>query len=182
MAEDQPSNSGGGSTVGPGMPGCPFPLASHPRMWPAMAVGGLGVLLGAAALVAALTRLTPELGLKAPTYSAAEIAVAHRQLCGSYQLEAKAVQIDMWGTDKALARIATTNGALMLDTVASNPGLDANHRDAARALESAYLAVTAESSYGVATDADFQAALDNVLAKDAAMKKACGGDDRLRVQ
>jgi len=63
----------------------------------------------------------------------------------------------------------------MLDMGARNPALDANLRDTARALESAYLTVTAKSSYGVATDAEFQAALDNVIAKDAAMKKACGG-------
>src|ERR1700744_2814055 len=140
MAQDQPSNSGGGSTVGHGMPGYPFPLASHPRAWPAMAVGVVGVLLGAAALVVALTRSTPE-----------PVAA------------------------KALAGIATTNGALMLETVASNPALDANHRDAAQALESAYLAVRATSRFGVATDSDFQAALDNILAKDAAMEKVCGG-------
>ncbi|BBY03532.1 hypothetical protein MSEO_40310 [Mycobacterium seoulense] len=92
-----------------------------------------------------------------------------------YQLAAKAVQVDTAGTDKALARIATTNGALMLDMAASNPALDANHRDAARALEAAYLTVTAKSSYGVATEADFQSALDDVIAKDAAMKKVCSG-------
>lgn len=92
-----------------------------------------------------------------------------------YRLAAQSVQVDTAGTDKALARIATTNGALMLDMGASNPALDANHRDTARALESAYLTVTAKSSYGVATDAEFQSALENVIANDAAMKKVCGG-------
>lgn len=92
-----------------------------------------------------------------------------------YKLAAQSVQVDTAGTDKALARIATTNGALMLDIGASNPALDANHRNTARALEAAYLTVTAKSSYGVATEAEFQSALDDVIAKDTAMKKVCGG-------
>ncbi|EFG77087.1 hypothetical protein HMPREF0591_3014 [Mycobacterium parascrofulaceum ATCC BAA-614] len=91
-----------------------------------------------------------------------------------YQLAAKAVQVDTAGTDKALARIATTNGALMLDRAASNPALDCKHRDAAGALKAAYLTVTAKSSYVVASETDFQSALDNVIGKDAVMKKVCG--------
>lgn len=108
-------------------------------------------------------------------YTAAEIADAQGQLRGTYKLAAHAVQIDTAGTDKALARIAATNGVLMLETATVNPALDANHRDAARALESAYQTVTVKSSYDVATDADFQAALDGVIAKDVVMKKVCGG-------
>jgi hypothetical protein len=96
-------------------------------------------------------------------------------VCDTYKLVARAAQIDTAGTDKALARVATTNGALMLDMAAANAALDANHRDAARALAIAYGALTAKGSYGVATDAEYQAALDDANAKDAAMKKVCGG-------
>ncbi|WP_306460837.1 hypothetical protein [Mycobacterium paraseoulense] len=63
----------------------------------------------------------------------------------------------------------------MLDMAASNPALDANHRDAARALEAACLTMTAKSSYGAATEAAFQSAIDDAIAKDAAMKKVCSG-------
>ena len=60
-----------------------------------------------------------------PTYTAAETAAAQRQLCDTYTLAARAVQIDTNGTDKALARIALTNAAVMLDNAAANPALDA---------------------------------------------------------
>ena len=63
----------------------------------------------------------------------------------------------------------------MLDNAAADPALDANHRDAARALATAYRTHTAKGSSGTATDAEFQAALDDVNAKDAVMKKVCGG-------
>lgn len=149
---------------------------SHP--WMAIAVV-LAAALAVAALVVALTRPTPPhppvTTTTTPTYTPAEIATAHQKLCDTYKLAAQSVQVDTAGTDKALARIATTNGALMLDMAARNPALDASLRDTTRALESAYLTVTAKSTYGVATDAEFQSALDDVIAKDAAMKKACGG-------
>jgi hypothetical protein len=63
----------------------------------------------------------------------------------------------------------------MLDTAADNPALDADHRDAARVLAAAYGMLTAKGTYGVATDAEFQSALDDAIAKDAVMKKVCGG-------
>ncbi|VBA44283.1 hypothetical protein LAUMK136_05548 [Mycobacterium attenuatum] len=88
---------------------------------------------------------------------------------------AQAAKVDTAGTDKALARIATTNGALMLYMAAANPALGSKDRDAARALAMAEGALTAKGSYGVATDAEYQAALDDAIAKDAAMKKVCGG-------
>ena len=63
----------------------------------------------------------------------------------------------------------------MLDNAAANPALDADDRDAARALATAYLTETAKSSSDAFTDAEFRAALDDVVAKDAVMKKVCGG-------
>jgi hypothetical protein len=90
-------------------------------------------------------------------------------------LGARAVQVDTHGQDLGLGRVALTNAAAMLDNAAANPALDAAHRDAARTLAMAYRTLTAMGSKDVATDADFQAALDDVNAKDAVMKKVCGG-------
>ncbi|OBI35868.1 hypothetical protein A5709_17720 [Mycobacterium sp. E1386] len=110
-----------------------------------------------------------------PAHTGAEVAAAQQQLCDTYKLAARAVQVDTNGSDKAFARIALTNSAVMLSNAASDPALDAEHRDAARALAMAYLADTAKSSEGAATEAEFRAAVDDVNAKDAQMKKVCGG-------
>lgn len=128
-----------------------------------------------AALILALTRSSAPSAAPittAPTHSATDIAAAQRKLCDMYQLAAKAVQADTAGTDKALARIATTNGAVMLDN-AIVPALDAKHRDAARALAGAYASLTAMSNNAVATDAQYQAALDDITAKNSVMKSVC---------
>lgn len=175
MAEDQPSSSGGGPTVGPWVPGYPAPSASRPRVWPAMAVGGVGVLLAAAGLIVALTRPTPEPVAKAQTYTAAEIAAAHEKLCDRYTLQARTVRSDTSGSDESLARIAATDGAVMLYNAAANPALDAKYLDVARALASAYGNVSAMGSKGVASDAEWRAVLDDANAKDAVMRTVCGG-------
>jgi hypothetical protein len=104
-----------------------------------------------------------------------ETAAAHRQPCDAYKLVAEAVKVETAGTDKALARIATTNGAILLEMTAADPALGAEHRDAARALAMADGTLTAKGSYGVATDSRYQAALDDAIAKNAAMEKVCGG-------
>ncbi|BBZ42323.1 hypothetical protein [Mycobacterium conspicuum] len=151
---------------------------SHPRTWPAVALATIAVVVAVAALIMALTRSTHASqppAITTPTYRAAETAAAQRQLCDTYKLAAQAVAIDTGGGDKALARIATTNGALLLNMAAANPTLDANHRDAARALATAYGTLTAKGTYGIASDSEYQAALDDIVAKDAVLKKVCGG-------
>jgi hypothetical protein len=85
------------------------------------------------------------------------------------------VEVDTSGNDKALARVADTNGAVMLNMASAAPALDTNHRDAAHALAMAYGTVTAMGNSAVASDADYRAALDDVIVKDSAMKKVCGG-------
>jgi hypothetical protein len=132
--------------------------------------------LAVAALIVALTHSThaaSPAATTAPTYTAAETAAAQRQLCDTYTLAARAVQVETNGSDKALARIALTNAAAMLDIAAANPALDVTHRDAARALANAYRTTTALASGG--TDAQWQASLDDGNSKDAVMKKVCGG-------
>ncbi|GFG98532.1 hypothetical protein MTIM_44110 [Mycobacterium timonense] len=85
------------------------------------------------------------------------------------------MQVDTNGHDVALGRIALTNAAAMLDDAAANPALGATYRDPARALAASYRTGTAMGNRDVATDAQFQAALDDINAKDAAMKRICGG-------
>ncbi len=181
MAGDLPSGLGEGSAnrplTGQWTPTYPTGPAQRPRPWLVIALA-VTAAVAVAALIVALTRPTapkPSATAAAPTYTAAEISAAQRQLCDTYRLAAQAAQVDTAGADKALARIATTNGALLLEMAAANPALDVGHRDAARALAMAYGTLTAKGSYGVATDADYQAALNDAIAKDAAMKKACSG-------
>ena len=182
MVGDLPSDFGEASTNRPSAEQRTPTHATHTpprsRSWPTVALAAIAFVVAVAALIVALTNSTrpvPPPQTTVPTYTAAQTAAAQRQLCDTYKLVAQAAQIDTAGTDKALARIALTNGALMLDDGAANPALDASHRDAARALAMAYETLTAKGTYGVVNDALYQAALDDATTKDAAMKKVCGG-------
>ena len=182
MAGDLPPDLGEGSTVPPPTgqwtPAYPTQPGPRSRTWPSLAVAAIATVVAVAALVVALinsTRAAPPPTTTPPTYTAAETAAAQRQLCDTYKVEARTVRVDTNGNDEALARIAATNGAVMLYNAAGNPALDAKHRDAARALATAYGTVSAMGSKGVATDAEWRAALDDANAKDAAMREVCGG-------
>jgi hypothetical protein len=179
MVGDQPPGHGEGPSVQRPEGSWPPPYfqqpASRPRPWLAIAVG-VTAALAVAALVVALTRPTasrPTPAVAAPAHPPAEVSAAGRQLCDTYKLVARAVDVDTGGQDRALARIATTNGAVMLDNAAANQALEAKPRDAARALAAAYGTLTAMGSNVVATDAQYQAALDDITAKDAVMKSVC---------
>ncbi|OSC26134.1 hypothetical protein B8W69_17050 [Mycobacterium vulneris] len=181
MMGDLPLGHGEGPSSPPPAGGWPPPHfsqpVSRPRPWLAMALA-LTAAIAVAAMVLALTRPTASKSVATtttPTYSAAETGAAQKILCDTYKLVARAVEVDTSGNDKALARIADTNGAVMLNMASTAPTLDTNHREAARALAIAYGTVTAMGNSAVATDADYRAALDDVIAKDAAMKKVCGG-------
>ncbi|WP_414739765.1 hypothetical protein [Mycobacterium canetti] len=155
----------------------PLPIP-RTRSWPAIVVAAIAAVVAVAALIVALTNARPAATpatTSVPTYTAAQTAAAQRQLCDTYRLAARAVQVDTNGNDLALGRIATSNAAAMLDDAAADQALDAEHQDAARTLATAYRTATAMATKGVATDAEFRAALDDVIAKDAAMKKVCGG-------
>ncbi|BBX99028.1 hypothetical protein MLAC_43220 [Mycobacterium lacus] len=144
--------------------------------WLAIVVAAIAAVVAVAALIVALINSTspaPSAATTTPTYTAAETAAAQRQLCDTYKLVARAVQADTNGSDKALARITLTNGAAILDNASADPALDAKHRDAARALAAAYRTTIAIASGG--TQPEWQAALDDGNAKDAAMKRVCGG-------
>jgi hypothetical protein len=182
VSGDLPSGFGEGPIAQPPAGNWPPPSlgqpAARPRPWLAIAVA-VTAAVAAAALVVALAQPGSSHSsvptTTAPTRTPAEVVAAQQQLCDTYKLAARAVQVDTNGTDKALARTATTNAAVMLGNAAADPALDAQHRDAARALATAYLTATARASNGVVADAEWQAALDDVIAKDAAMKKVCGG-------
>lgn len=148
------------------------PAAVQPRRRLTAVLAVLVVMLAITAVtvaVVALTRTAP-----APTYSAAQRAEAQANLCSRYRLAANAARVDTTSSDVALARISTTNGALMLETAAANPALEANFREAALALAVAYQTMTAKGTQGVADDAQRQAALDDAIAKDHALKDLCG--------
>lgn len=182
MGEDVTSSLGGGAPQGPPpkqwIPPYPAPGAKPSRAWAATGLAAVAMVLAAAALVVAFTRspsVTAPVSSPAPKYTPAESATAQQQLCDVYQVQARTVRSDTAGTDEALARIAATNGAVMLYHAAANPALDAKYRDAARALATAYGNVSALGSKGVATDAEWRTVLDDANAKDAAMRSLCGG-------
>lgn len=153
-----------------------------PRRWQVLAVVALTVALVAAsiagvALGVALDRarsVSSAASMK-PTHTNAETTAAQEQLCDTYRLAARAVQIETNGNNSALGRIAAVNAAAMLEDAASNPALDAKHRDAAHTLATAYRTTTAMATNGVVSDTEWRAALADVNAKDAEMKKVCGG-------
>ncbi|BBX99022.1 hypothetical protein MLAC_43160 [Mycobacterium lacus] len=144
--------------------------------WPAIVVAAIAAVVAVAALIVALINSTspaPSAATTTPTYTAAEIAAAQRQLCDTYKLVARAVGVDTNGNNPAFARIALTNAAAMLDKANADPALDAKHRDAARALATAYRTLTAKSSSDAFTEAEYRAALGDVNAKEATMKEVC---------
>jgi hypothetical protein len=178
MAEEQSPDLGGGSAVGPWVVGHPAPSASRTRTWPAMAVAVVGVLLGAAGLIVALTRPTPEpVKSTAPTYTAAEIAAAHQKLCDAYKLAARAVAVDTHGNNSERANIATVNGALILEeATVGNAAIAPGDRTTALALAESYSNAAAITSVVTGTeDPMWQSALHDVNAKDAELNKVCGG-------
>jgi hypothetical protein len=140
-----------------------------------MVLAAVATLVAIAALIVALTRPTttkPTTTSTSPTYSATDASTAQRRLCDTYKLAARSVETDTNGTDKALARVALANAAGMLDDAAADPAIDPKLRDAVRALAAAYRTSNALSS--VATDPEYRTALDDIVAKDAPVRNACG--------
>ncbi|OBB93334.1 hypothetical protein [Mycobacterium sp. 852002-40037_SCH5390672] len=181
MVGDLPSGHGEGLSAQPAAGSWPPPhfpqLVSRPRPWLAIAVVVTAAVAVAALVVALMRPTSPHTSVHsaAPTHTTSELATAQQRLCETYKLAARAVQVDTNGSDKAFARIALTNSAILLFSVSNDPALDEQHRSAAQALATAYLTDTAKSSEGAATEAEFQEAVADVNAKDAAMKKVCGG-------
>ncbi|WP_369808485.1 MULTISPECIES: hypothetical protein [unclassified Mycobacterium] len=147
-------------------------------------MAAIAIVLGVAALIVALTRPTPNsvAGITtttsaAPTYSAAEVASAHKKLCDVYNAAARAVQIETNGDNPALSGVAVVNGALMLEHVVNTtPSISPGDRAAALTLAEAYSNSQARAaSVQQRDDPVWQSTIGDVNAKDAAMKKVCGG-------
>lgn len=172
LTHDFSGGPGGAPYPGHWTPAYQMQPVRRPNMWPAIAASGIAASVAIVALLVALTRPTTSASSSTPTYPPSDVSKAQRALCDTYELASRAVRVETNGTDKALARIALSNAAGMLDSAAAEPSLDAKHRDAARALANAYRAANAEAS--VASDEQYRVSVDDINAKDAAMKKVCG--------
>ncbi|ETW26551.1 hypothetical protein MGAST_15550 [Mycobacterium gastri 'Wayne'] len=146
-----------------------------------VALATVAAVLGAAALIVALMRPANSNPAGAPgttitpTYTAAGVAGARQKLCDVYKLAARQIQIQTNGDNPALASHAAVNGALMLEqAVDAGVALSPSDRAAALALAKAYANTNALGSYLHRDDPVYQAAVDDVLAKDADMKAQCG--------
>lgn len=187
MVADLPPAPGDGPTPGqrPGSthwaPAFPTQPPPRPRAWPAISLAAIAVVLGVAALVVALTRPTGNQSTASsitstiPSYTADQTAAAHQKLCDAYKLAARSVQIDTNGDNPALAGVASVNAAVTLEqAVNAAPAIASSDRTAALALASAYTTATAMGSWSQRDDPAFRAQVDDVNAKDAAMKRVCG--------
>lgn len=147
-------------------PAPPAPVRS--RNWLTVTLAAVAVVLAAAALIVALTRSG-----STPTYTAAEKAEAKTKLCDQYKLAAQAMHIETSKPgDPALARVALTNGALILETASANPALEAKYSNAARALAATYQTQTAMGT--TAPVEQYQKAGEDLNAKDRVMQGLCG--------
>lgn len=187
MVGDLPPAPGEGPTTGPppgstqSAPAFLVQPPPRPRPWPAIALAAAAVVLGFVALVVGLTRPSTNQSVPSsttsmtPSFTADQTAAAHQQVCEAYKLAARAVQIDTNGTSPERANIATVNGAVMLEqALNSAPAVAPNDRAAALALAAAYSNAVAVSSTARGDDAAWRAAINDVIAKDAPMRKVCG--------
>ncbi|MEB3033075.1 hypothetical protein [[Mycobacterium] nativiensis] len=156
-------------------PPWPAPPAAQPHRRSPVALAGLAILLSIASTILAIVALTRS-ATSTPTYTAAETSAAKTRLCDQYKLASQVVHMETTGPDGnvALARIANTNGALMLESAASDPAVDAKLRDAARALAASYQTVTAMGTKGQSDNQLFWAAVDDSNAKNRELQGLCG--------
>lgn len=184
MAGESPHNFGDGPRQHPSQPSWIPPQPSRnrlrPRTWPAVALASFACAMAVAALIVASINGKPTSSVvnsqTSATPSALEAANAHAQLCDSYARAARAVQIESHGGGTALARIATVNGAAMLETAASAPAVKPDERSAALSLARTYRSLTAVGSVvNGSDDPVWRSAIAEVTAADAAMKKVCSG-------
>lgn len=108
-----------------------------------------------------------------PTFTPDQVASAKKELCTTYRVAARSVKQDTNADDVAIARVAVTNAAGMLEVAANNPALGGSERDAARSLAAAYRNADAISSVFDKTSPVFQQAVDDVNRLDGVMAAAC---------
>lgn len=151
-----------------------------PRPCPWLTIVGAWTAVAAtAALIVPLARPTvvrASATTAPPTYRVLQIAAAQQQLCGTYKLAAREVQVDTSGGSAAFVRIPLTNAAVVLGSAAADSALYARSpRYRASLNANAYLADTAKRSEGPATEPEFRRTVGDVNAKGAAMERVCGG-------
>lgn len=156
----------------------------QPQPWPAAPAGAprnrTTLVVQVLTLITAVAALV--LGILAfsrpttpPTPTTAQRVAAQATLCDRYKLAARSVQIETKTADNvALARIALTNSAVMLETAAADPALDASARGAAHQLALGYQDLTAMGTNGVVAETQFQQAINAVNDRDGALKELCG--------
>ena len=153
---------------------------------PTIALGVVGLLALAALIlgIIGLTRQTSTTSASststmpaapaAPAFTAGETAAAHKQFCAVVDLAVRAVKSETNGPDRALARIALTNSAAMIESASSNPALSADDRDAARSVAEAYWATVATSSVAASDTPQFQASVDQANQAASRIVAVCG--------
>lgn len=153
-------------------PPWPAPPTTQRRQRSALVFAALGALLGTASMILAIVALNR--APASPSYSTAQKTAAKTDLCGQFKPVMDAVHIETNGPDPGFGRISLVNGALILETAASNAALESTYRDAANAVVQAYESLVVESSSGRAGDSRFDSAVDAVNAKERALRELCG--------
>lgn len=128
----------------------------------------LNIALSAGALIVALSRPT---GPAAP--SAAEQSAANARLCARFRLASAVTHVETNGGGPALASIALTNSAVMLEDAAADPAVDRKHQDAALDLAVAYQDMTAKGSVLTQGAAEGTQLIAQTNAKEQALRDLC---------
>ncbi|CAJ1495833.1 hypothetical protein [[Mycobacterium] holstebronense] len=134
-------------------------------------VAALGALLGIGSMLLAIVAFTR--APASPTYSTAQKTAAKTDLCGQFKPAMDAVHIETNGPDAGFGRIALVNGALILEGASSDPALDPNLRDVAKAVVLTYKDLVVESTLSSAGKSPFDNAVDAVNAKEHVLKDLC---------
>ncbi|WP_207567992.1 hypothetical protein [Mycolicibacter engbaekii] len=148
----------------------PSPARSHSRS--PLVVQAFTLIISLAALTLGIVAVNrPN---SSPTYTEAQRAAAQSMLCERYRLAAESVKIETQTPDNAaLARIALTNGAIMLETASADPALDASVREAVRELAVGYQDLTAMGTAGIVNESQFEDRMDAVNDKNRVLKELC---------
>ena len=149
------------------------PMIPQPRRRLVGALATLSALLAIASLIlaiVALTRAEPH-----PTYSAAQGAAAKADLCDRFKSAMNAAHIETNGPDPSFGRIALLNGAVILESAATNPTLDPKYRDTALSVALAYENLIVTSSSGKSGDPQFDSVLNAANKAEGALKDLCDG-------
>jgi len=140
-----------------------------------VALAAFAALLSIVALIVAIASPNRSSDASVPGYTTAQQADAKKRLCDSYKLAAHAEHIETNTPNNVpLARLSATNGALILETASADPALEAEYRDAARALAITYQTLVAVATGKEGGDAELEAVVADANAKDRVMIELCG--------